>query len=206
MDKGKSELYDIEKDPSQKENIAVKNPELVIRLQKDYDKWFEDVTKNLNYERRSTLSRRGIELPTYEATLTDGVKFKEGHGWVHDWAAKWTSAADSLYWDVDCNEAQTYAIAIRYQSENQLSNWSLNLNGQMYPFQIRNAFKANELPSPDRVPRKEVIEMSDWGRQRIGFFNFKKGKNRIVIKPTKNEYPMDFDLKSIRLVLTKNEK
>jgi len=37
------ELYDIEIDPGEKNNLAEKHPEILISLRKAYDKWFDDV-------------------------------------------------------------------------------------------------------------------------------------------------------------------
>jgi len=46
---GNLELYDIEKDPSEIENIAGSHPELVLDMVASYENWYRDVTAELNY-------------------------------------------------------------------------------------------------------------------------------------------------------------
>jgi arylsulfatase A-like enzyme len=43
------ELYDLVNDPSEKNNIADKYPEIVSSLRKSYDTWFEDVKRTRNF-------------------------------------------------------------------------------------------------------------------------------------------------------------
>jgi arylsulfatase A-like enzyme len=199
MDKKQIELFDIDKDPSQKENIADKNPQVVQKMQSDYDNWFTSATKDLNYERITILSKKSVELPTYEATLTDGVKFKEGHGWVHDWVAQFESSKDSLYWILDCPQNTKCSFSIEYLSKNPNTKWTLGIQNKNYPFIIQKTFESKQIPSPDRIPRKEVYEMENWGSQKIGFFDLKKGENKIVLKPNSSQFPSYFDVKSIHV-------
>lgn len=43
------ELYDIEKDPSEIENIASSHPQVVATMMESYENWYRDVTAELNY-------------------------------------------------------------------------------------------------------------------------------------------------------------
>jgi arylsulfatase A-like enzyme len=197
MEKGQVELYDLAQDPSEKENIAAQNQAVVQKLRAEYDQWFKEATQHLRYERTTILSEKGVELPTYEANMTEGITFKEGHGWVHDWAVHWSSSKDSLYWDIDCKKSGKYAFSIHYLTKQKNTAWQLSINNKKYPFNIEQAFEAAQLPSPDRIPRKEVYEMADWGKHIIGSFKLKKGKNRLVLKAIQLEKPLDFDIKSL---------
>jgi arylsulfatase A-like enzyme len=199
MDKKQVELYDIAKDPSQKENIADKNPQIVQKMKSDFDNWFTSATKNLNYERITILSKKSVELPTYEANLTEGVKYKEGHGWVHDWVAQFENSKDSLYWDIDCQVPAKYSLSIDYILEKPNIDFVLGIQNKSYPFTISKIFTSKQIPSPDRIPRKEVYEMENWGNQKIGVFQLKKGKNRIALKPKSSNFPLDFDIKSLTI-------
>ncbi len=42
------ELYDINTDPGQKQNLADKHPNIVAELRRDYEKWWEDVSKRFD--------------------------------------------------------------------------------------------------------------------------------------------------------------
>jgi arylsulfatase A-like enzyme len=43
LDTMRFELYDLDKDPLEKEDISAKHPEIVAKMRADYDAWFEDV-------------------------------------------------------------------------------------------------------------------------------------------------------------------
>jgi len=43
------ELYDIEKDPSEIDNIASSHPQVIAAMMKSYENWYRDVTAELNY-------------------------------------------------------------------------------------------------------------------------------------------------------------
>ncbi len=43
------ELYDIEQDPFEKNDIAAKHPQVVDALKKDYEKWFDEITNGQDY-------------------------------------------------------------------------------------------------------------------------------------------------------------
>ncbi len=43
------ELYDIEKDPSEIDNIASSHPQVIAAMMESYENWYRDVTAELNY-------------------------------------------------------------------------------------------------------------------------------------------------------------
>ncbi len=48
--KMKFELYDISKDPDEKNDIADKHPDIVEKMKRDYEAWFKDVTSTRPFE------------------------------------------------------------------------------------------------------------------------------------------------------------
>jgi arylsulfatase A-like enzyme len=53
------ELYDIAKDPGESSDIAARHPEIVATMLKQYDRWYEDVTKNPGLSRPAPLPHVG---------------------------------------------------------------------------------------------------------------------------------------------------
>jgi len=87
-------------------------PVLKVHLVKEAsDQWLENSIKEIKYDRQIILSGIGAELPTYEAKLSTGIKFKEGHGWAHDWVEKWNTITDSIYWEIDCIKPGKYLVS-----------------------------------------------------------------------------------------------
>ena len=50
LKKGSFELYDILNDPYEQTNLAAKQPDIVEKMQKEYEAWFEDVRKERNFK------------------------------------------------------------------------------------------------------------------------------------------------------------
>lgn len=198
-----TELYDMLKDPEQKNNIASKETVTLEKLKSDYKSWFVDVSKEIKPELSIPISSKlnYIELPTYEAHFSGNITYKEGHGWVHDWLVNWTSVKDTISWDVQSLESQEFTLEINYTCpENQVgSELQVSIGKQIIRGLIKDAFDPKMIPSPDRVKRKEVYE-KEWKTLVLGKIRLPKGKSRIVLTAPKIAQNEVAEIKSIVLV------
>lgn len=180
-------LYDLAKDPEQQENIADANPQLRDRYIAAYQEWFSNGIKDLKIERSIALTARGTELPAYEAILTPGIKFKEGHGWAHDFIEVWNQERDSMSWEIDCNEPGRYLIEMDYAVEKK--NVGSQLVCRVGPYTqaaiVTPAAKTTQLKSPDRIKRKEAYEVVNWKSLKLGEFSIAEGRHRITLRASK---------------------
>ena len=181
------QLYDLGQDPGEKNDLAAQNPGLTQQFLREYQAWFTQSRSGISYERPIVLSERGVVLPVYEANVSSGIKLKEGHGWSHDWAEKWPNTPDSLTWNIDCQQPGTYTVAPDYQytPKNVGSALSCRVGQVEHSVFISQPFQSAQLPSSDRVPRKEAYEMADWGHLVIGTFRVPAGKPSIRLKALK---------------------
>ncbi|MEO5581159.1 MAG: arylsulfatase [Saprospiraceae bacterium] len=205
FDKDKPQLYDLLQDPEEKIDLSLVKKDVTAQYLNDYKVWFAEATKGLQYNKPVVLSQLGVVLPTYEATLSSGIKFKEGHGWSHDWVEKWNSINDSLYWEIDCHNPGNYAVEIEYlcKKKNLGSHILCSIGRENKEVVIQNAFYSKQIPSPDRIPRKEAYELSRWYRLRIGTYLIEKGKQIIKLKASKIPNDNVAEINSIRLISTK---
>lgn len=159
-------------------------PEQTKRFLNQYNEWFVTVTSDLPLQRTTILSGAGAELPVTEATLTGGIKFKEGHGWAHDWIETWKTTQDSIYWEIDCIKGGQYKIELDYLCKpNDIgSRIECTIGASTNDVVVQPAFYSKQIPSPDRVPRKEAYEMSEWKRLPLGTFTISEGKHLINIR------------------------
>lgn len=186
-EKDTAKLYDLVKDPGEKYDISVTQPSRTSNYLNDYSTWFTQATSSLKFERPIVLSNIGAELPTYDATLTNGIKFKEGHGWAHDWVSVWNTTTDSITWQIDCTEPGKYRVELAYlcKPANVGASIECRIGNNKQIFQISQPFYSKQIKSPDRVTRKEAYEMSGWKRQLIGTFDIGAGLQTIVLKALK---------------------
>lgn len=198
-----TELYDMLTDPSQKQDLSKMQSDITQKLRNDYLQWFSEVSKDIKPQLTIPLStkRIRIELPTYEATFSGNLKYREGHGWVHDWLVNWTSPQDSITWEVESILNQRFIVEVVYTcpAENVGSEIQVSVANQRIRKNITKAFDPPMMLSPDRVPRKEVDEKM-WEKLTIGSILIPKGENKIVISAPKIRHKEAAEIKSIILV------
>ena len=201
FEKNKPYLYDLSKDPEEKNDLSSIRSDVTTQYFNDYKAWFADATAGLQYNRSVVLSQSGAELPMYEATLSAGIKFKEGHGWAHDWVEKWNSTSDSMYWEIDCKNPGDYVVEIEYlcKRKDVGSHITCSIGSENKEVVIHDAFYSNQIPSPDRAPRKEAYEMSVWKRLRIGTYHIAGGKQVIKLRASKIQNDNVAEINLLRL-------
>ncbi len=201
FEKNTSKVFDLLKDPGELNDISGQNEMLTRQYLTDYRQWFQDNIKNIATDRPVQLSEIGAELPVYEASLSSGIKFKEGHGWAHDWIEKWNTTTDSLYWEIDCIKPGKYKIELEYlcKKEDVGSQVMCSLGDEEKIFTIHPYFYSQPITSPDRVTRKEAYEMKEWKKLHIGFFIVKPGRQVLKLKALKVKNENVAEVKGVSL-------
>ncbi|MEP6735822.1 MAG: arylsulfatase [Chryseolinea sp.] len=204
-EKDKLQLYDLSQDPEEKSDQASVKNDITSQYLNDYKAWFSDAIAHVQYNKPIVLSPVGAELPVTDATLSSGIKFKEGHGWSHDWVEKWNSMKDSLYWEIDCKNPGNYEVEIEYlcKKKDVGSHIICSIGGERKEVVIEKAFYSKQIPSPDRIPRKEAYEMSEWKRLRIGVYHIGEGKQIVKLRASKIQNGNVAEVKLLRLMLAK---
>jgi arylsulfatase A len=196
-------LYDLETDSAQYMDVRNEVPFLFDTLQQELKSWFETVSASLRPVRRIPISPTvaRIELPTYEATFTEGLHFKEGHGWVHDWLVNWTSTNDSIHWDITSPVEQDFDLYLNYTSleGQQGSTVNISIAGNEVSNQITEAFDPDFISSPDRVTRKEVYE-KPWKRLMIGSIRVPAGNHTLHLTSTDIAHNQVGEIKSLEFI------
>ena len=182
------ELYDMQAEPHQTQNIAAREPELTRTLADAYTRWFADVTRHIQpappipvgYPAGGT-----VVLNAPEARFTGGIAYKEGHGWAHDWLTNWTTPTDTIQWTLNANQSARYVAWLQYTCppESVGAAVQLSVGNEFVTTKITRPFNPPLLPSPDRVVRKEAYE-KPWARLRLGILTIPKGQNQLVLRAT----------------------
>lgn len=98
------ELYDIGTDPGEKKNIAAECPDIVVRMLKDYENWFRDISSTRGYAPPRIYLGTPYENPVI---LTR-----------QDWRGNRASWGDKGlgYWEVKVSRTSKYSITLRFLS------------------------------------------------------------------------------------------
>jgi arylsulfatase A len=198
-----AKLYDIRQDSAQQQDRTKDYPEVTSKLMKDYEVWFAEVTKEIKPVTVIPLSplSGAIELPTYEATFTGNLRYKEGHGWVHDWLVNWTAASDSIYWEVNSPAKKYYTVFLNYTcpTDQVGSDIQVSAGSDRFVQRISIAYDPPYITSPDRVKRKEAYEKT-WKRVKVGRLLIPEGQTRITVTAPRIARREVGEIKSIELV------
>jgi len=203
------ELYDMAEDPSEKNNIARKLPEITSRMGRDYKQWFEDVTKGgieVGPVEIGHAVSPLVALAAHEAKLhgrsDGGIDYHGGQGWANDWISRWNSTDAWPWWDIKVVADGLYSVTLRYtcSSKNTGGKVRAVIGDRKLDGVVDTAYNPQPLKSPDRVKRKEVYE-KHWAPLELGTTELKKGCYQLKIEAMEIPAEEILDLKAVELLL-----
>ncbi len=179
------ELYDMTVDPEELTNIAANHPDLIADFAEAYQIWFEDVTRDLPASRPIPVGHASVQtvtLPAPEALFSGSVGFAFDAGWAQDWLTGFHSSSDAAWWDLDVIASESMDIWVRYTTAGadsvdiRVESGSCALTATLPRGQ-----SADFVPSPDRVPRSEAYEKTNWYWARLGTCSFTTDTDRLTL-------------------------
>jgi arylsulfatase A-like enzyme len=112
------ELYNLNQDPGQKKNVAQNNPELVDRLNKFYESWWDNISRHSDEFNRVVLGSEKQSMVTL--TAHDFFAVKEIPAWNQDMIR--LAKGGNGPWEVEVARRGTYLISLRrYPKESGLA-------------------------------------------------------------------------------------
>lgn len=177
------ELYDLEKDPGEQNDVAGSNPEVASRLRVAYQSWFDEVAAQCGFEQPvipiGYAEENPVWLPATRATLTGGLKYFGQHGYAHDWATGWSATA-SAEWDVDVVREGTYEVQALYLSEpaGVGARLALQAGAAQASAPVVDATNNDPLPTGLRQVSPHYLEFS-WKHLVLGKVALQKGKQSL---------------------------
>ncbi len=164
------QLYDMYADPGEEVDVSAHYPERVARMAAAYDDWFAEVSKGQDGERRIPAGYPEAPvtaLPAVESQFAGNVHFAGGQGWANDWLTGWSAPSDRASWLLDVAEAGLYRISVDYTAREAGARLRASAGDQRTEGIVSRIHDPAPLPSPDRIPRKEVYEKA-WARLDLG--------------------------------------
>lgn len=182
-------LYDMEKDPSQKVNVAKEHPEILKEMAQAYDVWFKDVTRAgfdpigipVGHAEAPEVRLRGHDAQLSPAS-GQGISYSMKQGWSNDWIANWTNQASFAWWPLEVKQAGKHEVWVDYnvsQGE-EGDRFELVAGEHALSFALSEVFAGEEKPTTDRIPRKEVFERS-WKRVKVGELEVAAGVEKLKL-------------------------
>jgi len=201
------ELYDMEADPGQNNDVSKKYPQVGQKLSDAYEATVKDVTQagfdplpiHIGY-----LEWPIVTLPGHEAFLEPpskkGISYKGRSGWANDYVTNWTSTEAYPWWPVEVVRPGHFEVTLMYTcpQQNLGAKVRVEIGGKSLETVVSKAHDPEPIPSPDRVPRGEVYEKV-WAPLTLGSVELAKGRTRLVVKALEIPGKQAFDLKAVQL-------
>jgi arylsulfatase A-like enzyme len=200
------QLYDMEVDPGEKNDIAKANPELVKELAAKYDAWFADIS-HYGLQRFPLpvghTEQNPVELHAPQAFYDTPLNFASGPGFANDWLTNWTDAKAKVWFEIDVAKAGEYEIEIAYDcpaedagSKIRLSSATANLEATVAAAPI----KGIALPHRDEAGKARYRNRV-WAILKLGTLNLKPGPARLTLEVLSMPGSQVMDLKHVMLRL-----
>jgi len=204
------QLYDMQVDPGERNNIAAAHRQIVRQLASRYDAWFEDISGEPL--KRFALpvghvQHNPVELHAPQAILEGSLHFASGPGFANDWLTGWTDPADRIEFDVDVVTAGRYAIEIAFAcpEADAGSRIRVHLAGKSLAATVPVAI-APELPLPHRdIKGRTRYRNRDWKTLSLGSLDVSAGRTRLVLEAIEMPGNQVMDVKHVKLHLQESE-
>ncbi|HBJ85153.1 MAG TPA: hypothetical protein DDZ88_15030, partial [Verrucomicrobiales bacterium] len=195
------QLYDMENDPGQKQDIAAKHPELVKELAAKYDAWFADISSDGLQRFPIPVGHpehNPVELHAPQAYPDAPLHFASGPGFANDWLTGWTDAMAKIVFDLEVVTAGEYHVELTYGAPAN-AMLRVSLGKQTLEASIP-AAEAPEIPLPHRDETgKTRFRNREWARLKLGTLNLKPGPAKLTLEALSLPGAMGMDFKELTL-------
>ena len=206
IQRGDTMLYDMYHDPGQHRDIYQKELGIGQEMAKIHAEIKAEVDPTeikppipVGYEEAPVIS-----MPAHEASLYQGLEYKEGHGWANDWIVNWNSTDAYAVWPIEVVNEGDYQINLKYNTPDGAGAIiKVKIGENSLEGEITEDYPGESIESPDWVPRKEVYERT-WGSFLIGTLKLEPGKYNLVISAIEIPGSTAMELKAVEMIEIKN--
>jgi hypothetical protein len=125
-----SDLYDIQTDKGQRNNVAAANPEVVARLRAGYEEWWKDISVNADVYSRVPVGAAAEKVTVL--TAHDLHAAKDFPAWNQDMVR--AAIGVNGYWALEVSQGGRYQIELRrYPAESDLGLSAVAPAGEAVP-------------------------------------------------------------------------
>ncbi|MFI3288487.1 MAG: arylsulfatase [Rikenellaceae bacterium] len=200
------ELYNIVKDPSQKENLVTECPELFEELKGRMrelmaDIWVDFEDNSWRYINVGYLDYP-VNLPGHEAYLEGSAKyFINPAGWAGDWATN-VHSGDRIQWNISVATAGEYSVSLQYALKEGSPTSSVGAKTHLSKTGLKELPHFTSVPcdTHDRI-KIAVHNSQSWNTIDLGVISLKEGVQSIEIDlgDSKGELFEGLEIKGLNL-------
>ncbi|MSU49264.1 MAG: N-acetylgalactosamine 6-sulfate sulfatase, partial [Opitutus sp.] len=219
-------LFDMTKDPGQRTDIGAQQAGETARLAQAVEAWRRDVFGPAATEGKGT-GKGGKKVARAQAGNADNRPYPVGyrefprtplpardgvpHGGVKrsagapnsSYFTNWTSAADSMTWDIEVHETGNYAVAINYTcaAADVGSTIEVVFNSVTLGGKVSTAWDPPLNTNEDRVPRRGESYLKDFRPLELGTMRLEAGRGQLTLRAKQVAGKQVMDVRLVTLTL-----
>ncbi len=207
-----NELYNLDLDPKQTNDIRLKLPMLFDSLNTAYNQWFKQLTPpqktasipigHHGFNTTNLVAHEAQLYPPFEFRKDrkhTGIAYHSLYGWANDWIDFWTNTLAYPSWNVEIVTAGSYDFYLEYALDYKDQNTILELNIGDHTEIIKGLkpFIHDSIINHDRVLRQVEAPETSWRKTKIANFSLEKGHYNLNLKALEISGSKSIELKSI---------
>lgn len=196
------QLYDMQTDPGQQDDIAQANPEIVKKLAAEYDAWFADISSS-GLQRFplpiGTAEHNPVELHAPQAFYDKPLHFANGPGFANDWLTGWTHPEAKVWFEIDVIQPGDYDIELAYACAVADSRLHLSIGDQSLVIPVPAAIAAEQTLRHRDAEGSQRYRNRDWQTLKVGTLSLAKGPAKLTLKAQHLAGSVFIDLKQVKL-------
>lgn len=198
------QLYDMQTDPGQKQDIAAALPVLVQQLSEHYDAWFADISRD-GLQRFPLpvghAEHNPVELHAPQAYYDQPLSFAIGSGAANDWLTTWSDVRAKVWFDIEVATAGDYEIELAFACPASDAGSRLRFRiGSASCETIIAAAPAVEIDLPHR-DEKSRYRNRLWTTVNLGTLKLSEGPARLIMEPLTMPGTQVMEFKHVKLNL-----
>ncbi|MCF0064616.1 sulfatase-like hydrolase/transferase [Dyadobacter chenwenxiniae] len=202
-------LFDLLKDSTQQNDIALKEPELAKTLSAALENWQSEMIGSIDTVRWLPVGYRQFPkavLPSQDAVLhrSKGSTLSYSASAPNSsWITNWNDLESFVTWNVEVNTTGKYKVNIHYTSPGPGDAFTLTFNEKSISGKIKDAFDPPLIDSPDRVKRQAESYEKEFKTLHIGELDLQRGRGTLKLLATDIKGQKFADIRAVELILVK---
>lgn len=201
-------LFDMENDPGQHENVAENYPEIFAEMAASKEKWIDEVASELEVDKIYPFTVGHPEYVFTQLPARDGIahgNIIRSNWWPNSsYYLNWIDASDSITWDVEVLADGEFEVDLYYTcpAVDIGSTIQLTLGNSSLEYKLTEPFDPPLLGKDEDIYPRQEGYVKRFKKVKTGSVQLKKGKGILTLKATEipGSQVMDFRLLMLKRI------
>lgn len=182
IENGKTSLFDMNVDPSQKRDVAAKHPVVTRQLRTEILQYIEQTQSSIRQTRSVPIGGRDTTfVPSVDFTPQGDVGFADEISFAHSWIDRWVKPSDRITLPIDCLRPGEYEIVLQYVCHTAGAQVKATLGETSLSAALPKA-AIDSVIRPDLDSKAKPRRMLEFRQQSLGVMMLQGGEATLVLQ------------------------